>query len=197
MKPIIDRVGVKGIFELFSYKGGKPKVVKGEIVLDDKAVLVAYYKDNNKIMDIGKEALAAMIAGERPSARIDRLELGIGAYGIGNLVDPKVDPPVPADDETDLIIKTNPATVYMIDPEDNVLIPPDNPTSRVFTVVLTDLANNFDIATYEGYSEFALKMGEMTENNVTYPEVMFAKKHRKPILGDGETIYVVKWTIII
>jgi hypothetical protein len=192
----IENLRAQGKFELMCFRGKKPTVKNGTLILDPeqtKEIVDKRVKEPNKILNAGRVALAAMLAGERPAARIVKLELGIGAYGIGQIVDPLTDPPVPADEETELKLATNPAVVYDIDPVDNVYIPSENPMCRVFTVVLDGLTNNFDVSTYKGYSEFALKI----EASGGYPEVIFAKKNRKPILGDGDTIYVVKWTIFL
>jgi len=67
----IDKVGIKGIFELTVYKNGQP---------------VEKYKDENMIMNIAKEALAKLIGGDGSGKTITKI--GFGTNGSG---------PTPAD----------------------------------------------------------------------------------------------------
>jgi hypothetical protein len=187
---------IDGNLEVIQFKGEKPDFQDGKILLKPGTKVVSYETDRNKIMLEGRKAIAGMTSGKRPFATVSYIEMGVGGYGIGNTIDPKLQPPPADGSEIGLSIPTNPVTKYTIDPEIGIVIPEFDPTANVYIVSVDNFVKNFNEDLYYGITELGLFFGEVTDTNGTvWPPVMLAKKNRRPILVDDDSILVIRWTV--
>lgn len=195
-----DICPIEGQFEIIRFKGENTFKMNeaGFLEYDKTKTSIVYWDlDKNKIMASGRSFLADVLAGAvTDPTPIAEIEMGIGGYGAGvTQVDPYTNPLPEPDDASDLILPTDPRWAIEIDPLTGITIPPDNLFARTFSVVVGRYPTTFDHRKYVGPSEFALRFKGTIVNGQKVPGPIFAKKHKRPLMDDGESNILVRWTI--